>query len=75
MRSTKAANPNKPIDAASLSAAFVDFVAIHDVDELHQASVSSLNEHHQNQLITWLNSADTALQMREDNDYKVIEDK
>lgn len=75
VRSTKAANPNKPIDAASLSAAFVDFVAIHDVDELHQASVSSLNEHHQNQLITWLNSADTALQMREDNDYKVIEDK
>lgn len=73
VRETIQADPAAPFEAKLLTKKFVEYVAIHDVDELHQASAFSLNEHHKKQLITWLNSAHTALHMKEDDDYKVTE--
>ena len=67
--------PEEPFDADKLTDKFVDYIAIHDMDELHKASVASLNndKRHRSQLVTWLNAAHTALQMKEDNDYKVTD--
>jgi preprotein translocase subunit SecA len=75
VRETLKSNPDIPFKAESLIKNFLDYVAIHDTDELHQACVAALEKDHKNQLITWLDSAHTALHMKEDDDYKVSEDK
>lgn len=67
-------NPDALFDAKYLTKDFVNYVGIHDTDELHQANVFSLNEHHQIQLTTWLNSAYTALHMKEDEDFIITAD-
>lgn len=64
-------DPLIQFDAPNLINEFVSYVSLYDSDELHQASLSVLNEHKKVQLVTWLNSAYTALQMKEDIDYKL----
>jgi hypothetical protein len=66
---------SKPFKADTLIEDFLNYVTIHDKDELHQSCVGSLGAHHKDQLITWFNSAYKALHMKEDEDYKVTEDK
>ncbi|CAM2744366.1 helicase-related protein [Legionella worsleiensis] len=74
VREQRGANPKDAFNAAALTEQFVEYVGIHDIDELHQSSVHHLNSHNPKQLITWLNSAHTALHMKEDHDYKVTAD-
>lgn len=66
-------NPNVELNANLLIDEFVQFTAIHDSDELHLASLSSLKNSHRNQIITWINAAQTALKMEQDKHYKVTE--
>ena len=75
VRQTLEENPKAEFDIQkmNLTDKFVDFIAIHDKDDMHKASIASLKNNQENQLITWLNAAYKALQMKEDNDYKVTE--
>ena len=51
--------------------AFLNYVALCDNDQLHQASLANLKEKKPEQLKVWLKSAYTALQLRKDVDYTV----
>ena len=75
IRQTLEENPDTEFDVKKmkLTDKLVDFIAVHDKDDLHKSSAANLKQHHENQLITWLNAAHTALHMQVDNDYKVTE--
>ena len=71
VRNIKEKNEGAPFEAESLTDKFVDFVAVNDIDEQHQASIASLNNLAKNQISTWINAARTSLKMEYDKDYKV----
>lgn len=75
VRKTLQENPEVKFDVKemNLTKAFVDFVAIHDTDDLHKASIANLERRDEKQLVTWLNSAYTALRMKKDHEFKVTE--
>lgn len=68
-------NPRTKFDVENmgLTDKLVEFIAIHDKDDLHKSSIASLRKNHGAQLITWLYAAYTALHLKEDHDYKVTE--
>lgn len=65
------ANPETTFKPEELVQQFMDYVEQKDFDEYHLANLALLQESQNQQLVTWLKSAHTALHMKADHDYKV----
>jgi hypothetical protein len=65
------ANPGQTFKPEELIQQFLDYVGQKDFDEYHLVNLANLRESQNQQLVTWLKSAHTALHMKADQDYKV----
>lgn len=73
VKSTLEHNPDLKFDATTLTDAFIDYVATNQLDMERVADIEKAKNEDENQVITWLNSAYTALHMKVDDDCKVTE--